>query len=279
MMWNAVVRSTLTYGLTVNTLSKNDKEKIEKFTHRCIRSIDNEGVKYSESNPYLERNTRFRKCEQNSTETWVDYLNARHAINKNILETNAENENTRLKEGIRKWEAQWQKMATIIRKIKNDNAIFETQRQDILTKRTRLGTGGIGTPASIAKVLSTGSPKPGCNAPPNSTRVKLLNILGQKGLEELENQKWPKKNARTEFLLKQLIDYDSTEMTKIADRETLLKNTAIVLKYPEKKKTASEEYKCPTCKKGFYNQNSLNGHRSKDKICIIRWGGRKKKTP
>ena len=59
-------------------------------------------------------------------------------------------------------------------------------------------------------------------------------------------------------------------MTKIAGRETLLTNTAIVLKYPEKKKTAPEEYKCPTCKKGSYVKNPLNGHRGEDKICRIR---------
>ena len=127
-------------------------------------------------------------------------------------------------------------------------------------------------PLSDAQVLRTILPDR-CHAP-NSLRVMLENLIGGKGLEDLENQKWPRKNAETESLLKQLIDHDFNEMISKMDHKTLLKNTAIVLKYPEKKEklTTFEEFTCPTCKKGFYNKRSLNGHRSKNKNCKIQWG-------
>jgi len=83
LMWNAVVRCTLTYGLTIDALGKNDKEILEKFTHKCIRSIDNDGRKYDESNPHISRNARYKNCKQASTASWIEYLKIRHALGKN----------------------------------------------------------------------------------------------------------------------------------------------------------------------------------------------------
>ena len=77
---NAIVRSTLTYGLTISNLSDNDKEIMEKFTHRCIRAIDREGKWDGKNNPHTTRRETYIKNDQPTTASWINYLRLRHAI-------------------------------------------------------------------------------------------------------------------------------------------------------------------------------------------------------
>ena len=304
LMWNAVVRCTLTYGLTIEALGKNDKENLEKFTHKCIRSIDNDGKKYDEQNPHISRNARYRNCKQASTASWIDYLRIRHAINKNPELRNKENEDIRQKEGIKNWIEQTQKLIDALKILNNDSNLekihketgqqccpnrLETydhkrnvlplNRRDQLVPRARSQTSNNANrlPPPSQKLLKIISILDLLQANGNnSVKNETEKTVGNELTRTMENQKWPEKGDQKRHIISELLKIDSfDESIRKMDLQSKIKMTKTALKYPTSEEKTGEEAKCPTCKKTFYGVRALNTHRAENKLCKTDWENEK----
>ena len=241
---------------------------MEQFTHKCIKSIDNEGKKYDDTNPHISRNKRYKKCKQASTKSWIQYLSIRHAISKNLhIDEWSSDNNTRTREALNIWETQWTKMRNTLKKtdenlntieniqpdsqpsiLPNEGAtgctlqdIFLRQAPNRAKKNTRCHTTNA---KRIHKILLSDPKEQSWNPEP-----MLEQVLGKEETKSLKDQKWPNKTENAVTLISELLKLDFCELRKETNKNVLLKKTAIVLKYPPKNDEKEKKNPMPDLQK------------------------------
>ena len=76
---NAIVRSTLTYGLQPQNIESNlNNRKLGGFTYKCIRQIHDN--KWYLTPDGISRNTQYAKYRQPTTKSWVRKLETTHLL-------------------------------------------------------------------------------------------------------------------------------------------------------------------------------------------------------
>eukprot|EP00397_Hematodinium_sp_SG-2012_P067610 GEMP01105561.1.p1 GENE.GEMP01105561.1~~GEMP01105561.1.p1 ORF type:complete len:173 (-),score=10.63 GEMP01105561.1:229-687(-) len=115
--------------------------------------------------------------------------------------------------------------------------------------QTVLNKCGCDRPFTNAKKICNILHKPENLNENNDLKIRMEQILGKEELQSLMDQKWPNKSENAVALIGDLLKTEFCELKNETNKFTLLKKTAIMLKYPPKNEICGKKAQRPTCKK------------------------------
>ena len=107
LLWNAVIRSTLTYALQTQNIGEKDQKSINAFTFKCLRQISN---KYWYKKKHKPNRTKvYKKHRQPSTISWIQKLRTIHMLKHTAKNWKIHHEKyPYVKNTTSNWEKEWQ---------------------------------------------------------------------------------------------------------------------------------------------------------------------------
>jgi len=250
-IWNAIVRSTLTYSLTISENTENAYESLEKFTYTCLKFILHPGKVLKTNEHHISRRKLYLTLHQPTTKSWITTLKTKHAMRQYDPHTGIHGtEEQRFKTTMNQWREHWKNLAA---EVNHYAAQFLDLGANNQADRKSLKHFN---PNHIIHNLD--------RDPGQITQYKILH-----------NQLWPKKKCDAIRLFLELTHNPDPPNVGNSDHTEKHRWAQIMLTYPTDKTHSGEHaqntLKCPTCTKNFAKIGNLNNHRSRDPRCRTRW--------